>query len=102
MTGDTGSFTCNLPNDIFKGTFKFSSVMMRLNWSLTRIHTAKLIDCKYAIHYAKSNMQTHFLVFWSTYRNLLEYQGTRNSWPNCYIQLSKSNKCMKEMLSCRT
>ena len=28
---DTDSFTNELPNDIFKCTFKFSSVMMRLN-----------------------------------------------------------------------
>ena len=45
---DIGSFTCDLPNDILKGTFKFSRVMMRLNWSLPRIHSTKLIDYKYA------------------------------------------------------
>ena len=28
--------------------FKFSSVMMRLNWLLPRDHTMKLIHCKYA------------------------------------------------------
>ena len=48
LMNDTGSFTCELLNDIFKGTFKFSSVMMHLNWSLPRVYTTKLIDCKYA------------------------------------------------------
>ena len=48
LMNDTGSFTCELLNDIFKGTFKFSCVMMHLNWSLPRVYTTKLIDCKYA------------------------------------------------------
>ena len=33
---------------------------------------------------------------------LFEYQGTRNSWSNRHIQLSKWNESMKEMFSCRT
>ena len=33
---------------------------------------------------------------------MFEYQGTRQSWSNCHKQLSKSNKCMKEMFSFRT
>ena len=38
---------------IFNGTFKFSSVMMRLNWSLPRIYTTALIDYKYANTFSK-------------------------------------------------
>ena len=35
-------------NDNFKDTFKFSSVMMHLDWSLPRVYTTELIDSKYA------------------------------------------------------
>ena len=35
-------------NDNFKDTFKFSSVMMRLDWSLPRVYTTEVIDSKYA------------------------------------------------------
>ena len=33
---------------------------------------------------------------------LLQYQGTRNSWSNCHVQLPVRNQTMKEILSSGT
>ena len=64
---------------MLNGTFKFSSVMIRLNLSLRRVHATKLINHKYA---------NTFLSFSVDIEIFFEDQGTRNIWSNCHIQLS--------------
>ena len=50
MTALSNPFTCELPNDISRvlAIIKCSSVMIRLNWSFSCVHTTRLINCKYA------------------------------------------------------